>query len=98
MGLLSLFKHKPKPELYSGGSGESEESAIVINATATGVGIPAEYFYVMQVCGEKDVDWTLESQVLTEDEVRQYDVLTVKLKDGTTREFWFDITAFFGKH
>jgi len=85
------------PTLFSGGNGETAKSAVVINASRSAVGVAAEYRYVEQVCGKRDVDWTLEMQMQTTEEEEEYDVVTVNLTKGGSRTFWFDITAFFGK-
>jgi hypothetical protein len=98
MGLFDLLKPKPKDSsLFSGGTGETAENAVVINATSSLQGIPAEYAYVEQHCGKEDEDWTLDAQMQTSQNGREYDVLTVTLKQGGTRTFWFDITSFYGK-
>ena len=76
------------------------QDAVKITATSSSIGIHAEYIYVEMQCGPKNLDWTTERQVLLEPEGpdgKHYDLLTVKLKDGTFREFYFDISSFFGK-
>jgi hypothetical protein len=79
--------------ITTGGDGSSAEKAVVINATSTAVGVAAEYAYVERKCGTH----TLDSQSLMNVNGRHYDVMNVTLQDGTKRDFWFDITAFFGK-
>jgi hypothetical protein len=81
----------------TGGDGSSAEKAVVINATSSGIGVSAEYDYVERVCGKRDVDYTLGMQMLRSQNGRDYDVLEIKMKDGSTRYFWFDITSFYGK-
>jgi hypothetical protein len=39
---------------------------------------------------------TLEMQMLQSHNERNYDVLRIKMKDGSMRNFWFDITSFYG--
>ena len=99
MGLFDFLRRKlERSAIYSGGSGETPDTAIVINLSNSFEGVPAEYAYVQRVCGRKDLDWTLEKQMNKSLNGREYDVLKIKMKDGGTREFWFDITSFFGKH
>jgi hypothetical protein len=82
----------------TGGDGSSMDNAVVINVKASGAGIAIEYGYVSQICGKRGVDYTLDGQRHVPKNGRQYDVLTVTLlKDGSKREFWFDITSFFGR-
>lgn len=94
-----FVRGKPKPSgLYSGGSGNTMEDAIIIQAASSFMGVSAEYDYVGMQCGRKNVDWTLKTQALLEPDgpdCKHYDLLTVKLKDGTLREFYFDISSFF---
>ncbi len=81
----------------TGGDGSSVEQAIVINATSSRIGVPEEYNYIERTCGQCDVDYTIKGQTLYEQNDRQYDVISVKQKDGSKRDFWFDITSFYGK-
>jgi hypothetical protein len=98
---------KPAPEklpfkkeqlsLFSGGSGDSFETAVIVNAENSFVGVEAEYVYVANQCGEPHKDWNLESQGLRERGGKPYDVLTITLNGGATRTFYFDIAKFLGK-
>jgi hypothetical protein len=98
VGILNFFKGEPgqRAEL-SGGDGSTRETAVIVEAPTSMVGIPAEYRYIAQVCGTQGVDWERGTQALMEHEGRYYDSIQVKLKDGEERTFWFDITSFFGK-
>lgn len=94
MGLLDWLRGKTSAGgVYSGGNGDSADTAVIINVTNSMAGIPAEYAYVQQQCGQKDVDWTLETQMQASQGGKEFDVMTVALKAGGTRTFWFDITA-----
>lgn len=98
MSIMDWLRGKPSARgIYSGGTGDSANTAIVINVANSMAGIAAEYAYVQRECGQKDVDWTLGSQMQTSQGGKEFDVLEAKLKDGTSRAFWFDISAFFGK-
>ena len=90
---------KSKQQRYGGGSGETKEDAVIINAPNTSLGVAAEYRYLSRKYGQKDVDWTLVWQALLEDKEndRHYDLLRVKLTSGEVKELHFDITAFYGK-
>ena len=97
MGFLDRFKRKGTP--HSGGKGTTREDAIVISAPNEILGVAAEYEYVARECGRRGVDWDLARQGLIPGAGggRHYDVLTIRLKNGETREYWFDITQFFGR-
>ena len=97
MHLVYVFPTGVSGPITSGGDGSSAEQAVVINATSTLIGVPEEYAYVEQMCGKKDEDYTFVTQMHSSENGREYDMLNVKMKDGTTRDFWFDITSFFGK-
>jgi len=94
----AFFRKLKEDGILSGGQGETAENAVVINTRSSKIGIAAEYAYVEQICGERDVDWNLQGQRLltTDDKSKAFDQLYVKLKDGKIKEFWFDITAFHG--
>ena len=83
--------------MYGGGTGETIEDAVITNATNSLVGIAAEYRYVSSKCGRRNLDWKLKLQAHVEKDGRHYDVLTVELKNGDVRSFYFDITKFYGK-
>jgi hypothetical protein len=97
MSLFDFFKRKGRSALFSGGPGDSIETAVVINASNASVGVQAEYDYVARQCGAPGRDWRVESQMLTEHEGKPCDVLTVILSNGQVRKFYFDIAGFFGK-
>ncbi len=77
---------------YSGGNGSSKANAIKIhNAKNARDGIPAEYYYIKKV----EKKYSMISQALIMDSL-VYDKLTIRVKGGK-KEYWFDITDFFGK-
>ncbi|MFX0195857.1 MAG: hypothetical protein ACFFCW_07030 [Candidatus Hodarchaeota archaeon] len=95
---MSFFHSSKSQEgMFGGGTGETIEDAVIINATNTMVGIPAEYHYVSSKCGEQDVDWFLKCQRYRPKDGRHYDVLDIELKNGEHKSYYFDITKFFGK-
>jgi hypothetical protein len=88
-------KKKAAPEIfYSGGDGDSFETAIIIN----GVGkqsesVEAEYRYLAKLHGEKDKQWRVESQTITREEKSLYDVIEIALvPSGEKRFYYFDVT------
>lgn len=84
---------------YEGGNGKSIEEAIVIKgANDTKEGIALKYDYISNLYGERDVDWKLQMQALMGDKERPCDKAEIILKNGEKKEFYFDITEFFGKH
>jgi hypothetical protein len=91
----NLPPNKEQLSLFGGGNGDSFETAVVINADNSFVGVEAEYAYVASQCGEPHKDWNLESQGLRDYGGKPYDVLTIALSGGATRTFYFAIGNFF---
>lgn len=78
-------------------SGASFEDAIPIDAHNSAEGVPKEYEWLEKQFGRRNQDWQLLSQALTHHEDRSFDVMHIRLADGTERQIHFDITEFFGK-
>jgi putative sensory transduction regulator len=97
--IMARIFNIPKVEnnLYGSGTGGSFETAVVINADDTLVGVRAEHDYVAGECGQRGQDWNLEKQSLQTHNGKPFDVLSVKLSSGQARTFYFDISRFFGK-
>lgn len=72
-------KRKIYNDLYSGGNGETQETAIVIGAATNANGVPAEYAYVIEKHGLPHVGWKLISQIVMESAGRHYDALRIAL-------------------
>ncbi|MDO9532238.1 MAG: hypothetical protein Q7O12_08900 [Deltaproteobacteria bacterium] len=95
------MSHNDKPGIiFTGGSGDSREEAIVIkNAENHQTGVQAEYLYLQDLqerFGEKDIHWKLFMQAKLKGE-KPVDWLVIRLIDGTTKSIYFDISEFFGK-
>ena len=99
MGFLSLFRRKTKNNniSFEGGQGDCQENAVVIHAPNSIMGIMAEYKFIENQYGVRNVDWKLFIQSLITGNGKNYDLLTIEIKDGTRKSFYFDITDFFGK-
>ncbi len=83
---------------FEGGAGATMEDAVVIRGVQdTMSGIRAERQYIAQELGTLGQDWHWNVQALHTAGDRRYDVIEVRLHDGTIRHFWFDISDFFGK-
>jgi hypothetical protein len=91
--------HEAGPQrqgVYSGGSGTSMQDAVVITVPQAYLGIRAEYAYIEEQCGRRDVDWRPGGQALLLGEGgKRYDCITIRLQDGAVRDFYFDITSFY---
>jgi hypothetical protein len=85
-------------EIYSGGDGSTIETAVVINATSTSQGIPAEYQYVSRMYGLQNEDWTMVQQNLVMLADKRYDLLHIRLSTGEEKTNCFDITRFYGRY
>jgi len=83
---------------FEGGDGSSIENAVkIIGASGSMQGIRAEYEYLAGKFGIRGRDWELVMQSLLNDGGKDYDLMRVRLKDGTEITVFFDITDFFGK-
>ncbi len=68
--------------------------AIVIKENNEEAGVAAEYAWIRQ-----NFPGALPAgQALLGHGEKMYDLITVTLPDGTAREFYFDISGFFGRH
>ena len=79
--------------------GSSIETAILIEAPNSLVGVPLEYEHIRSTrclaCGGR---FDIIGQSLLEQGERQYDRLDIKCSNcGSTKSVFFDITHFFGK-
>lgn len=75
-------------------SGPDGNKAILIEGAANEEeGDMAEYAYLAKAFR----GWTQRGQALKVKEGRKYDVQTI-IKDGASKEIYFDITDFFGKY
>ena len=82
----------------NGGDGSSKEQAIIIiNAKTEREGVDAEYNYLEEILGEENIYWKFLYQHFIDDGNKQYDVLHIKFPNGEEKEFYFDITDFYGK-
>jgi len=79
------------------GSGESFEDAIVIQATSSADGVPKEYEWLEKRFGRRNRDWEMKGQFLTQHDNRMYDVIEIRLADGSEKAIHFDVSGFFGK-
>lgn len=79
--------------------GLSFDTALVIRAENSWIGVGMEYDYVIARHGRMHEGWTLESQrLLSRDENgRSYDQLNIVLSDGRELSYFFDITDFYGR-
>ena len=83
---------------YKGGNGlDSKEAIIIVGAKDELEGIDGEYIWLEEKYGEKDFGWELIDQQSIDEGDKKYDILKIKFLNGEEREFWFDITNFYGK-
>ena len=77
----------------AGADGSSFEKAIIIHAADEGSGVKAEYAWIREhIPGGMPA-----GQALLNHGSKIYDLIHVKLQDGSMRDVYFDITGFFGK-
>jgi|SRR3989344_892562 len=80
---------------HSGGDGSSREKAVVINATSSLTGIPAEYEWIEARYGKEDEAWTVQMRLQSSDAGKSYETFVIELQDGTERTIHFDISSFY---
>jgi hypothetical protein len=80
------------PVKFSGGDGSSRDAAVVITVDDPRRGVSAEYDFIQQQHGPREVAWKRDMQVKTRAEGRDYDVISIVLADGEKKTYWFDIT------
>lgn len=80
-------------------SGASTDEAVTIGNAANGVvGVCAEYLHLAHVFGRQGRDWELDMQMAVRgDGGRTFDLMVVKLADGSEREVYYETTAFQGR-
>ena len=71
--------------------------AVVLHAPNTFVGVQMEYDYLAEKFGQQFEDWQLDRQALQIHGDRQYDEMSITLRDGRKACVLFDITDFYGK-
>jgi len=79
------------------GGATPETAVIILGATDGMVGVHAEYEYIAMKHGPEGVTWRRVRQELGGLGVRPWDKIVYELRDGTTKEVYFDITGFFGR-
>jgi hypothetical protein len=84
---------------YSGGSGDSYETAIIIRGTQYNKkpenAVAAEYDYISGMYGKKDKEWVVEEQSSGQEKDKVYDMVRVKISsNGKMHFFYFDISFF----
>lgn len=94
---VCLAAHSSKPSIQlKGGDGTSKEKAIIIiGATNSEEGVPAEYKYL----DKKYPGHTVVSQGLLQDSTtgKYYDAVTILTRQKKEITIYFDISAFMGK-
>ena len=93
MGILSFFRRRKKNRAtLEGGPGDSVENAVIIHCSDYFAGGRAQYKYLEKKCGRFITDWTLDVKILIKRDGRNYDLIGIKMEDGTKRTFYFDST------
>ena len=79
---------------FNGGNGSSKDQAIIIfGAESDSEGVDAEYRYLDLLYK----GWELDEQTLIFDKDKQYDIMSIKLPDGSKKDVFFDISGFYGR-
>jgi len=98
MKLSQLFKrNNGSPKVYSGGNGLSTKDSIIINPGDNPfLGVFYEYKFLEKKHGQRNLEWFLVRQSLIHEKNKSFDKMEITLQDGTKKEYFFDITSFFG--
>ena len=75
---------------FSGMDGESFETAVSIDAAASGMQYELEYIAVRH--GREGEDWSVDDCTFTDRVGRLYDVVEIRLRSGEKKSYYFDIT------
>jgi hypothetical protein len=79
--------------VVTGGPGDTLQTAIVIKKTPRGLSAAgAETMLLKKWFGERNTDWTMKRQEMTQVDGRTYDAYEVVLADGSERRLYFDVT------
>jgi len=70
-----------------GRDGSSARMAVIVGS------VRAEYMYIDRTWPGSDI----LSQVVTPEAGKTYDVVTIRTKEGTEKDVWFDISKFYRK-
>jgi len=74
-----------------------EEAIIILGAKDETEGVDAEYNWLEEKFGKQNISWEMNDQEVSDEGDKQYDILRIKFSAGEIKEFWFDITDFYGK-
>jgi hypothetical protein len=80
---------------YSGGTGASYDSAVVITGAGDyAVAVTFEQHFIARLWGEKDKDWMIVEQTTITENGRMYDMVRIAVtKSGEKHFYYFDITS-----
>src|SRR5271166_1017019 len=82
--------------VFEGGNGDTVENAVIVRGARLDLaGTYAEFAWLAQVYGKKDLDWTLISHSHSVQGGRDIDTFVLRLRDGTSRTVYFDCTESF---
>lgn len=85
-------------DIYAGGDGSTTQSAVVINATSSSVGVNAEYKWIESRYGTQDKDWTIETRMHGgSNDGKSFESFHIKLANGNMKTIVFDISSFYGR-
>jgi uncharacterized membrane protein YqiK len=79
---------------FSGGSGTSHDSAIVLTGGKDHVAaVESERKFISKIFGEQDKDWKVAEQSMVSDSGKTFDMVQVEvIKSGEKHFYYFDVT------
>lgn len=87
----------PVSSIFTGGDGATEQTAVIINASSSMVGVPAEYEFIKSKYGARRHDRELVKQELYLNNSKIYDIISIQTANGSSVQIFFNITKFYGK-
>jgi hypothetical protein len=101
MSIFDFFKPKirfDRQVSIRGGDGTTEITAVIIDTSNNIIGIDAEYKWLSSSFGVENQDWrVLDRMTVRGQNDKPHDVFALRLADGSTRQVYFDISAFHGR-
>jgi hypothetical protein len=73
------------------------KNVVIIEAKNTREGIRKEYAYIESECLSEGLAYEVLTQKMIMEGERIYDLIQIALQNGRKRDYWFDITGFFGR-
>jgi hypothetical protein len=83
---------------YGGGDGETIVEAVIVHGANNDLaGTIAEFQWLTERFGHKDIDWQLETHAHGRINDKEIDTIVIRLPSGAQTTIYFDVTESFGR-